>query len=69
MAELLLAMHQYRHLLAVATLEFRVCIDINDSDLETLEALQPAQGPDHFLAEMAVLAAVYRKRRGSLSCH
>jgi hypothetical protein len=53
----------------VATLEFRVCIDINDSDLETLEALQPAQGPDHFLAEMAVLAAVYRERRGALSCH
>lgn len=69
MAELVLAMHQYRHLLAVAALEFRVCIDINDSDLETLEALQPAQGFDHFLAEMAVLATVYRERRSSPSCH
>jgi phenylalanyl-tRNA synthetase beta subunit len=39
MAELVLAMHQYRQLLAVAALEFRVCIDINDSNLETIEAL------------------------------
>ena len=69
MAELVLAVHEYRHLFAVAALEFRVCIDINDSDLETLEALQPAQSPEHFLAEMADLAAVYRERRSSLSCH
>ena len=69
MAELVLAMHQYRHLLAVTALEFRVGVDINDGDLETLEALQLAQGLEHFLAEMAVLAAVYRERRSSLSCH
>ena len=69
MAKLVLAVHEDGHALSVAAFQFRVGVDINNSDFEMLEALQPAQGLEHFLAEMAVLAAVYRERRSVLSCH
>jgi hypothetical protein len=57
-AEFTPVMHQYRHVFTVPPFQLRVGIDVYDRDLEMKKTLQPAQGLDHFVAQVAVRAAV-----------
>src|SRR5689334_21555832 len=68
-AQLALPVHQHRHLGAVTPLELGIRVDINDCDVKTDEALQIAQGLEHFVAKMTIAAAVDGQRRGTLSWH
>jgi len=62
-AQLVPAMHQYRHLFTVALLQIRVGVNVDDHDLEMKKALQPPQGLDHFVAQMAIGAAIDGQRQ------
>ena len=69
MAEFASVMHQYRHAFAVAPLQFRVSVDVDDCDIEMKKALQSPQGLDHFIAQVTIGAAVDGQNQWRLSCH
>ncbi len=58
MAEFMPVMHQYRHIFTVPPFQLRVGIDVHDRDLEMKTILQSPQGLDHFIAQVAIRAAV-----------
>ena len=58
-----------RDLVAVALLESWIAIDIDDIELETILGLQLAQPGNHFVAQMAIAAAVKRQPGRRVSQH
>ena len=52
-----IALHQNRYVSAVAGLERRIAVNVDDFDRKTRSHLRP-QGSEHLLAERAVAAAV-----------
>lgn len=61
MADFVAATGKHRHLFSVTTLQFGNAVDIDDLELEMKTGLHLPQAGDHFLAQMAIVAAVYRQ--------